>query len=159
MHGIDLLSRASIAVGQEDTSPNIWTGRTLSQVSPHYLKSQDRLSLFVDFMAFYFTKTFYFNVDKEASASGGLCPSSPLSGFCPCNCYFPPFMETDRHLHVYAYSYDLLARELFLPGDSMLAWHMLWPSVCPSVCLSVCLSQVRVLNMAKSIIAQTPPYA
>ena len=35
---------------------------------PHYLRSQVYLHLFVDFMKF------YFNVDKEASASGGLCP-------------------------------------------------------------------------------------
>jgi len=37
-------------------------------------------------MVFYFNKTeriFYFNVDKEASASRGLRPPDPLPGLCP----------------------------------------------------------------------------
>ena len=68
--------RASIGMGQEETSPNIWTGDTITSV-PHHLMSQVKSSSFLDFVAFYFTKThiLLFNVDKEASTLGeGLCP-------------------------------------------------------------------------------------
>jgi len=57
-----VLSRALIAMGHRGDVPgghvptNIWTGETLSRESLHYLMSQV-VFFFVDFMAFYFTKT------------------------------------------------------------------------------------------------------
>ena len=89
-------------MGQRDTS---WF--------PQYLNWGDAITsvplIFVDFMAFYFTKRlFYFNVDKEASASasGGLRPTDPLPRLCPGSrwgtsvpwipCYVPqPWKQVD----------------------------------------------------------------
>ena len=111
MHGIDLLSRASIAMGQEDTSPNISTARTLSQVPPPIIwrVKTSCLCLLISWHFISPKRMLYFNVDKEASASGGLCPSSPLSGLCPWNCYVPPFMETDRPLCLFLCAISTLA--------------------------------------------------
>ena len=56
---------------------------TLSGVSPPLFEESSRVKfyLFLDFMAFYFTKNIfiYFNVDREASASGDFVPQSPRS--------------------------------------------------------------------------------
>ena len=83
-------------------------------------RSQVKLTLFVDFMAFYFTKTHFtlmmrlsFFVtqllsEKAASASGGLCPPSPTSSTRalplnpagnfrpPDSLLCPPIMETGK---------------------------------------------------------------
>jgi len=41
-----------------DTSPNIWSGDTITGVLPLFEESIEvKLCLFVDFVAFYFTKT------------------------------------------------------------------------------------------------------
>jgi len=83
-------SRASIVMGQRDTSPNIWTGGTLSRVSPTPIfeeSSQVNLSLYL-LISWHFIspkRIFYFNVDKEASASAsvGLHPPSPPTRALP----------------------------------------------------------------------------
>jgi len=69
---------ASIAMGQGNTSPNIWTG-VGAMTSDHHLSSQVKSScLFVDFMAFISPKHIYFNVDKEVPASGVLVSQTPI---------------------------------------------------------------------------------
>ena len=78
---------------------------TLSRVFPNIWGVKS--SLFVDFTAFISLKrTFYVNIDKEASASGGLRPPNPLPWLCPWillgdfrsldPLLCPPTMETDR---------------------------------------------------------------
>jgi len=74
---------------------------------PQYLRSQLKSSCLYLLISWHFIspkRIFYFNVDKEASASGGLHPPNPIPGLCPWIPlqYFhhpllcPQTMETDR---------------------------------------------------------------
>jgi len=71
-------------------------------VSSHYLKES---SLFVDFMTFYFTKTYFtlmLTKKLQLDPPPGLCRWTPLGDFRPQTPYdpatSPPIMETDRRL-------------------------------------------------------------
>jgi len=73
-------SRVLIAMRLGGTSPppNIWA-------SPLFDKSSQPVFVCWYHSTLFHQNIFYFNVDKDASASGGLrlCPSDPVLGFCP----------------------------------------------------------------------------
>jgi len=78
-------------------APVFGPGYTITCLPSLFKEStQIKLSLFVDFMTFYFTKTHactvvYFNLDKEASSSRVLRPpQNPYQGSAPGLCWGTP---------------------------------------------------------------------
>ena len=70
------IKRVSIADGRRTRLPNITS-------VPHYLRSQVKLSLFVDFMAFCFTKTrILLYLTKKLQLLEDFVPQDPLPGLC-----------------------------------------------------------------------------
>jgi len=83
-----LISRVSIAIGQDNT----WTGDTIMK------RSIFQLILAIDFMAFYFTKTYIlFIVDKDFLGPR-LCLWTLLGDFPrPLLCPLPPWRQIDAY--------------------------------------------------------------